>query len=74
MKSRLTPQTYIARTAAIQAQRRFLRTRKTEAERLDGHREETGNVLIVCILAAIYDKYGIGEMRLRRVVDCANEF
>ena len=51
-----------------------MRTRKTEAERLDDHREETGNVLIVCILAAIYDKYGIGEMRLRRVVDCANEF
>lgn len=31
-------------------------------------------MLIACILAAIYDKYGIGEMRLRRVVDCANEF
>lgn len=27
----------------------------------------------MCILAAIYDKYGVGEMRLRRVVDCANE-
>lgn len=52
----------------------LLRTRKTEAERLDDHREETGNVLIACILAAIYDEYGIGEMRLRRVVDCANEF
>lgn len=74
MKRRHTTPRYFARNAAIQAQRRFLRTRKTEAERLDDHREETGNVLIVCILAAIYDKYGIGEMRLRRVVDCANEF
>ena len=74
MKRRHTTPSYYARNAAVQAQRRFLRTRKTEAERLDDHREETGNVLIVCILAAIYDKYGIGEMRLRRVVDCANEF
>lgn len=74
MKRRHTTPRYYARNAAIQAQRRFLRTRKTEAERLDDHREETGNVLIACILAAIYDKYGIGEMRLRRVVDCANEF
>lgn len=74
MKRRHTTPRYFARNAAIQAQRRFLRTRKTEAERLDDHREETGNVLIVCILASIYDKYGIGEMRLRRVVDCANEF
>lgn len=73
MKRRHTTPRYFARNAAIQAQRRFLRTRKTEAERLDDHREETGNVLIVCILAAIYDKYGVGEMRLRRVVDCANE-
>lgn len=74
MKRRHTTPRYFARNAAIQAQRRFLRTRKTEAERLDDHREETGNVLIMCILAAIYDKYGVGEMRLRRVVDCANEF
>lgn len=73
MKRRHTTPRYFARNAAIQAQRRFLRTRKTEAERLDDHREETGNVLIMCILAAIYDKYGVGEMRLRRVVDCANE-
>lgn len=73
MKRRHTTPSYYARNAAIQAQRRFLRTRKTEAERLDDHREETGNVLIMCILAAIYDKYGVGEMRLRRVVDCANE-
>lgn len=74
MKRRHTTQRYFARNAAIQAQRRFLRTRKTEAERLDDHREETGNVLVLCILAAIYDKYGIGEMRLQRIVDCANEF
>lgn len=73
MKRRHTTPRYFARNAAIQAQRRFLRTRKTEAEQLDDHREETGNVLIMCILAAIYDKYGVGEMRLRRVVDCANE-
>jgi hypothetical protein len=73
MKRRHTTPRYYARNAAIQAQRRFLRTGKTEAERLDDHREETGNVLIMCILAAIYDKYGVGEMRLRRVVDCANE-
>jgi len=73
MKRRHTTPRYYARNAAMQAQRRFLRTGKTEAERLDDHREETGNVLVLCILAAIYDKYGIGEMRLQRVVDCANE-
>ena len=73
MKRRHTTPSYYARNAAIQAQRRFLRTGKTEAERLDDHREATANVLVLCILAAIYDKYGIGEMRLQRVVDCANE-
>ena len=74
MKRRHTTPSYYARNAAMQAQRRFLRTGKTEAERLDDHREATANVLVLCILAAIYDKYGIGEMRLQRVVDCANEF
>lgn len=63
MKRRHTTPSYYARNAAMQAQRRFLRTGKTEAERLDNHREETGNVLVLCILAAIYDKYGVGEMR-----------
>lgn len=53
MKRQHTTPRYYARNAAVQAQRRFLRTRKTEAERLDDHREETGNVLIACILAAI---------------------
>lgn len=74
MKRRHTTPSYYARNAAMQAQRRFLRTGKTEAERLDDHREATANVLVLCILAAIYDKYGIAEMRLQRVVDCANEF
>ena len=73
MKRRHTTPRYYARNAAMQAQRRFLRTGKTEAERLDDHREATANVLVLCILAAIYNKYGIGEMRLQRVVDCANE-
>ena len=59
MKRRHTTPRYYARNAAIQAQRRFLRTGKTEAERLDDHREATANVLVLCILAAIYDKYGI---------------
>lgn len=74
MKRRHTTPRYYARNAAMQAQRRFLRTGKTEAERLDDHREATANVLVLCILAAIYDKYGIGEMLLQRVVDCATRF
>lgn len=57
MKRRHTTPSYYARNAAMQAQRRFLRTGKTEAERLDDHREATANVLVLCILAAIYDKY-----------------
>ena len=73
MKRRHTTPRYYARNAAMQAQRRFCVPAKTEAERLDDHREATANVLVLCILAAIYDKYGIGEMRLQRVVDCANE-
>ncbi len=56
MKRRHTTPSYYARNAAMQAQRRFLRTGKTEAERLDDHREATANVLVLCILAAIYDK------------------
>ena len=46
MKRRHTTPSYYARNAAIQAQRRFLRTGKTEAERLDDHREATANVLV----------------------------
>ena len=73
MKKRRAMPRYYARNAAVQAERRYLRDRKTEAERLDEHREATANVLVMCILAAVYDKYGIGEKRLERVVDCANE-
>ena len=54
MKRRHTTPSYYARNAAMQAQRRFLRTGKTEAERLDDHREATANVLVLCILAAIF--------------------
>lgn len=54
MKRRHTTPSYYARNAAMQAQRRFLRTGKTEAERLDDHREATANVLVLCILAAIH--------------------
>lgn len=42
MKRRHTTPRYYARNAAMQAQRRFLRTGKTEAERLDDHRGGNG--------------------------------
>lgn len=73
MKRRTMPAFY-GKNIARQTQRRFLQGGKTTAQVLDDHREATGNVLCMCIMAALYDKYGIGESRLQRVVDCANEF
>lgn len=73
MKRRTMPAFY-GKNIARQTQRRVLRGGKTTAQALDDHREATGNVLCMCIMAALYDRYGIGESRLQRVVDCANEF
>lgn len=65
---------YYRNNIARQAQRRYMRDGKTEAQRIDDCREQTANVLCLCIMAALYDKYGISEKRLQRVVDDANQF
>lgn len=65
---------YYRNNIARQAQRRYMRDGKTEAQRIDDCREQTANVLCLCIIAALYDKYGISEKRLQRVVDDANQY
>lgn len=65
---------YYRNNIARQAQRRYMRDGKTEAQRIDDCREQTANVLCLCIMAALYDRYGISEKRLQRVVDSANQF
>lgn len=64
---------YWGHNAARNAERRFLRDKKTENERINDARKATADVFVMCILSAIYDKYGIGEARLQRVADAANE-
>lgn len=64
---------YWGHNTVRQAERRFLREKKTQSERVNDARKATADVFVMCILSAIYDKYGIGETRLQRVADAANE-
>lgn len=63
---------YWANNAARNAQKRFLQQKKQPAP-VDEVREATAQVIVMCIMAAVYDLYGIGESRLQRIVDAANE-
>lgn len=74
MKRKNSMPAYYGRNIAKNAQRRYMQSGKTEAQRIDDHREAVANVLCLCILAALYDKYGVGETRLQRVVDTANAY
>lgn len=64
---------YWGRNAARNAEKRFLREKKTAGQRVDETRKATADVFVMCILSAVYDTYSIGETRLHRVVDAANE-
>lgn len=64
---------YWSHNAVKQAERRFLQEKKTQSERVNDARKATADVFVMCILSAINDKYGIGEARLQRVADAANE-
>lgn len=59
--------------AAKQAQRRYLKDRKTQHDRLEEVKKATAEVFAICILAALYDKYGVGEGRLNKVADATND-
>ncbi len=60
------------RNTAQAAQRRYLRERVTESKRLDKLREATAQVMVMCILSALNERFGLGEARLQRVVDRAS--
>lgn len=57
---------------ARQAQRRYLTDRKTQWDRIEEAKKATAEVFAICILAALYDLYGIGESRLDKVADATN--
>jgi hypothetical protein len=47
--------------------------KKKQVATVDDVRQATAEVFVLCIMAAVYDLYGIGEARLQRIVDAANE-
>ena len=63
---------YYGKNIAQQAQRKYLRDKKPESERVKENREAAGHVITMCYMVALHDCYGIGEERLGRVVDAAN--
>lgn len=73
MKRKTNRPAFWGANAAKQAQRRYLRDGITQCDRAEEARRATAEVFAVCILAALYDKYGIGEGRLNRVADATND-
>ena len=66
---------YNRNNLARQAQRRYYRGRESEtAKTAQKNREAVAQVFSLCIMAALNDRYGIGETRLQRVVDEANSY
>lgn len=56
----------------MQAQKRFLNDKMAQSERVQKNREAAGHVISMCFMAALNERYGIGEGRLERLVDAAN--
>lgn len=73
MKRKTNRPAFWRANAAKQAQRRYLKDGITQCDRAEEARRATAEVFAVCILAALYDKYGIGEGRLNRVADATND-
>lgn len=63
---------YYGKNIAQQAQRKYLHDKKPESQRVEEHRQAAANVICLCYLVALNDKYGVGESSLQRVVDDAN--
>lgn len=64
---------YWGNNAVRQAQRRFLHEKKTAKERENEALKAVADVFAICILAALYDLYDVGETRLERVSEAAGE-
>ena len=56
------------------AQNRYLSGKKTTNQIVHDHRDSTANVVVMCILAALNNVAGIGQVRLDRVIDKANHY
>lgn len=70
-RKRKMPPQYGA-TAVRNAQRRYLKGKKTDGERAEKNREAAGHVISLCFMIALHDRYGIGKERLERVIASAN--
>lgn len=73
MKRKTARPAFWRNNAAKQAQRRYLKDGKTQRDRTEEAEKATAEVFAICILAALYDKYGVGESRLNKVGDATNE-
>lgn len=51
---------------------RYVRTGKTESQRVQENREAAAHVISLCFMVGLHDRYGVGKDRLDRVVDAAN--
>lgn len=56
------------------AQIRQRNSREPESKRVDKLREATAQVVVMCALSALNNRFGLGEARLRRVVDQVSIF
>lgn len=71
-KNRRMPDYYI-KNIAVNATRRAAKRVQARQDVVGDNREATGDVVVLCLLAALYDKLGVGKERLQRVVSRANE-
>ncbi len=63
---------FYGKNIAMQAKKKYLKTKKTESQRTDDNREAAANVIGACYMMALNDLFGIGEARLFKLMDAAN--
>lgn len=63
---------FFGRNPARATQARYLKQKKPEGKRIQEHRQAAGNVICLCWMVALNDRYGIGAKRLQKVTDAAN--
>jgi hypothetical protein len=83
MKGKHKP-AYYQKNAALQARKRGINAAKSkkccanaasnENRRISDARQQTAEVVCLCILAALHDKFGMGEERIHRVISGANQY
>lgn len=59
-------------TVSAAAQKRYVRSGKTESQRAEENRAAAAHVISLCFMVALHDRYGVGKERLDRVVNAAN--